>query len=160
MNHDKQQVYDFWNNVSCGENLYLSGMNKRGYEDQARIRYQLEPYISEFADFESSKNLCILEIGVGIGADHQRFAQAGADIYGIDLTEKAVEYTRHRLAEFGLAAKCTIGDAEHLDFQDELFDRVYSWGVLHHSPDTPKAIAEVWRVLKFGGGGGKDYDLP
>ena len=29
---------------------------------------------------------------------------------------------------------------------------MYSWGVLHHSPDTPKAIAEVWRVLKRGGG--------
>lgn len=151
MNHDKQQVYNFWNDASCGENLYLSGINKQGYEDEARVRYQLEPYIPKFADFESSKNLCVLEIGVGIGADHQRFAQAGADIYGIDLTERAVEYTRHRLAEFGLVAKCNIGDAEHLDFQDELFDRVYSWGVLHHSPDTPRAIAEVWRVLKFGG---------
>ena len=28
---------------------------------------------------------------------------------------------------------------------------VYSWGVLHHSPDTPKAISEVHRVLKPGG---------
>ena len=150
MNHDKQQVQDFWNDAPCGERL-LSGINKQDYENEARIRYQLEPYISEFADFESSKNLSVLEIGVGIGADHQRYAQAGAELYGIDLTERAVEYTRHRLAEFGLAAKCTIGDAEHLDFQDELFDRVYSWGVLHHSPDTPRAIAEVWRVLKFGG---------
>lgn len=151
MNKDKQQVYKFWNDASCGEKLYLSGVNKQGFEDAARARYQLEPYILKFADFESSKDLRVLEIGVGIGADHQRFAQAGADLYGIDLTERAVEYTRHRLAEFGLRSKCNIGDAEHLDFQDELFDRVFSWGVLHHSPDTPRAIAEVWRVLKFGG---------
>jgi SAM-dependent methyltransferase len=30
-------------------------------------------------------------------------------------------------------------------------DHVYSWGVLHHSPDTPKAIAEAMRVLRPGG---------
>ena len=32
--------------------------------------------------------------------------------------------------------------------KDGSFDIVYSWGVLHHSPDTPRAIGEVWRVLR------------
>ena len=31
------------------------------------------------------------------------------------------------------------------------FDIVYSWGVIHHSPNTPKAVEEVFRVLKPGG---------
>lgn len=93
----------------------------------------------------------MLEIGVGLGADHQRFAEAGADLYGIDLTERAVEHTRRRLALFELESRLAIGDAEDLAFPDEAFDQVYSWGVLHHSPDTPKAIDEVWRVLKPGG---------
>jgi SAM-dependent methyltransferase len=44
-----------------------------------------------------------------------------------------------------------VGDAEHLAYGDAYFDIVYSWGVLHHSPDTPRAIAEVHRVLKTGG---------
>jgi SAM-dependent methyltransferase len=88
---------------------------------------------------------------VGLGADHQQFAQAGAELYGIDLTERAVEHTRRRLAAFGLASRLSVGDAEALDFPDETFDMVYSWGVLHHSPDTPKAVAEVRRVLKPGG---------
>jgi SAM-dependent methyltransferase len=38
-----------------------------------------------------------------------------------------------------------------LQFADASFDKVYSWGVLHHSPDTAKAIDEVWRVLRPGG---------
>jgi SAM-dependent methyltransferase len=42
-------------------------------------------------------------------------------------------------------------DAENLDFPENSFDLVYSWGVLHHSPDTAKAVAEVHRVLKPGG---------
>jgi SAM-dependent methyltransferase len=94
--------------------------------------------------------LRVLEIGVGLGADHQQFAEAGADLWGIDLTERSVEHTRHRLVALGLTSNLAVGDAENLDFADESFDRVYSWGVLHHSPDTPKAIAEVYRVLKRG----------
>ena len=95
----------------------------------------------------------MLEIGVGLGADQQRVAEAGAALSGIDLTERAVEHTRRRLAAFGLDTDLAVGDAENLQFPDDSFELVYSRGALHHSPDTPKAIAEVWRVLKRVGGG-------
>ena len=153
MTTDKQQVHDFWDAAACGEKLYLDGTDRAGYERQARIRYELEPYIPGFADFAGAKGLRILEIGVGLGADHQRFAEAGAELYGVDLTARAIEHTRQRLAAFGLSSVLATGDAEHLALPDEWFDRVYSWGVLHHSPDTPQAVREVWRVLKSGGGG-------
>jgi ubiquinone/menaquinone biosynthesis C-methylase UbiE len=151
VNVEKQQVHDFWNAASCGEDLYLDGSDRAGYESQARTRYALEPYIESFADFDSSKGKRVLEIGVGLGADHHRFAQAGAELYGIDLTERAVEHTHRRLAASRLTSTLSVGDAERLDFSDNFFDRVYSWGVLHHSPDTAKAISEVHRVLKPGG---------
>jgi len=151
MNQDKQLVHDFWNRASCGEALYLAKHDLVGYQAQAESRYALEPYIPDFAGFAQSKDLRVLEIGVGLGADHQRFAEAGADLWGIDLTERAVEHSRCRLAAFGLSSNLSVADAERLDFPEESFDWVYSWGVLHHSPDTPKAIAEVWRVLKAGG---------
>jgi ubiquinone/menaquinone biosynthesis C-methylase UbiE len=151
MQTEKQQVHDFWNQASCGEEMYLSEKGKAGYSEQARIRYDLEPCIPRFARFEDAKGLRVLEIGVGLGADHQRFAEAGADLWGIDLTERAVRHTQQRLDAFGLASRLSVGDAENLDFPDETFDRVYSWGVLHHSPDTSKAISEVWRVLRRGG---------
>jgi len=151
MNHEKQDVHDFWNQASCGEELYLPGTDKAGYTAQAQSRYALEPYIPEFARFKDARGLRVLEIGVGLGADHQQFAEAGADLWGIDLTQRAVEHTRRRLAAFALDSQLAVGDAEGLDFPDESFDRVYSWGVLHHSPNTAKAIAEVWRVLKRDG---------
>jgi len=47
-----------------------------------------------------------------LGADHQRFAEAGADLSGIDLTERAVEHTARRLPAFGLAWPLAVGDAE------------------------------------------------
>jgi len=150
--NEKQQVYNFWNEASCGENLYLTGADSKGFEIQSQRRYELEPFILDFARFDEFKRKKVLEIGVGLGADHQKFVEAGADLYGIDLTDRAVAHTRNRLNCFNLKSTLNVGDAEQLAFTDETFDLVYSWGVLHHSPETPKAIAEVWRVLKWGGG--------
>jgi SAM-dependent methyltransferase len=151
MDQSKQAVYDFWNRASCGEELFLPDSDRAGYEAQARARYQLEPFIREFAQFEAARGLCVLEVGVGLGADHQQFAENAADLHGIDLTPRAVAHTRQRLAAFGLPSKLAVGDAENLAFPDRSFDVVYSWGVLHHSPDTARAVAEVHRVLKPGG---------
>lgn len=151
MDSIKQQVHDFWNDASCGENLYLHGDEREDFDNQAQIRYSLEPYIAEFADFAVARGKRVLEIGVGLGADHQRFAEAGADLWGIDLTERAIEIASRRLRAYGLSSMMKQGDAEQLDFPDEWFDVVYSWGVLHHSPDTRSAISEVRRVLRPGG---------
>jgi SAM-dependent methyltransferase len=151
LSDEKQRVYDFWNAAACGEHLYLSAPDRQGYLDQSRIRYHLEPYIEPFAGFDTTRGLKVLEIGVGLGADHQRFAEAGAELYGIDLTPRAVEFARHRLAVMGLTSHLQVGDAENLEFPDDTFDLVYSWGVIHHSPDTARAAREILRVLKPGG---------
>jgi SAM-dependent methyltransferase len=144
-------VHDFWDRAACGEALYLQEARAASYLEQARQRYELEPYIESFADFAGCAGKRVLEVGVGLGADHQRFAQAGARLSGIDLTERAVAHTRRRLALFGLESGLSLGDAENLPFADAAFDMVYSWGVIHHSPDTARAVAEIHRVLRPGG---------
>lgn len=150
MELEKEQVHDFWNQASCGEALYLPEQDRTGYTMHAQTRFALEPYILDFACFDEVRGKRVLEIGVGLGADHQMFAEAGAELYGIDLTERAVVHTRHRLAAFGLTSNLSVGDAENLDFPDNFFDVVYSWGVLHHSPDTPTAQIPLRRFQKFG----------
>jgi len=152
MNESKQEVHDFWNKSSCGEDLYLIGTSKESYIEQANSRYELEGnIIFPFACFDKSKGLKVLEIGVGLGADHQQFAKYGADLYGIDLTKRAINHTEKRLSYFDLKSRLSVGDAEHLEFDNDQFDMIYSWGVLHHSPNTSKAVSEVYRVLKHGG---------
>ena len=147
----KQEVYDFWEKASCGEALLLEGHSREDYELQSKLRYELEPYIPGFAGFDTAKNKDVLEIGVGLGADHQCLAASGARMNGIDLTPRAVEHTKRRLALFGLQSNLQVMDAERLEFPDATFGRVYSWGVLHHSPNTSRTIEEVHRVLKPGG---------
>ncbi|MEY4117083.1 MAG: hypothetical protein RLZZ116_411 [Planctomycetota bacterium] len=151
MSDSKTDVRDFWNRASCGEEQLLPSVEREGYDAQRAERYRLEPYIPDFAGFARSKGLRTLEIGVGLGADHQSFVEGGADMHGVDLTPRAIEHTQRRLALFGLQSKLAVGDAENLPFAEESFDLVYSWGVLHHSPDTPRAFKEVLRVLRKGG---------
>ena len=138
----KAAVERFWDEEACGE---------RYGDDQDRTRYELEPEIVEFARFADGAGLDVLEIGVGMGADHVRWLRAGARAVGVDLTHRAVSITRSRLEAEGLAGDVRVADAEALPFDDGSFDVVYSWGVLHHTPDTARALAEAWRVLRPGG---------
>ena len=79
------------------------------------------------------------------------WAQQGAKITAVDLNPTAVSQTKTRFNIFKLEGDIRECDAEHLPFQENEFDYVYSWGVLHHTPGTKKAISEILRVLKPGG---------
>lgn len=151
MEKAKSEVADFWNEASCGEELYLSGFSKVDYENHSKTRYSLEPEILSFGKFPDFNGLKTLEIGVGLGADHQKLAESGAILCGIDLTPRAINHTKRRFELMGLNSELQTCDAENLPYDDDSFDAVYSWGVLHHSPDTQKAVNEVYRVLKPGG---------
>ena len=148
----KTQVQNFWNESSCGE-VYAAGQAEIDYyESHSKARYALEPYIHDFAAFSEGKDRDVLEIGVGMGADHGEWARSQPrSLVGIDLSKRAVEHTRRRLALYGLQSEVFVGDAERLPFNDASFDIVYSWGVLHHSPNTVEAVNEVFRVLRPNG---------
>ncbi len=149
---EKSEVRKFWNDASCGENLYLKGGSLREqFDEQRNQRYSLEPEILEFTQFQRYKGKKILEIGVGLGADHQMWAEQGCDLHGVDLTERAINWTKKRFEVFGLKSNLQVGDAENLPFADSEFDVVYSWGVLLYCPDMYRAISEVHRLLKPGG---------
>jgi ubiquinone/menaquinone biosynthesis C-methylase UbiE len=149
---NKAAIHDFWNEAACGELLLMQGKSlKDQFRHQAKLRYEWEPEILDFVGFERYRGKRVLEIGVGLGADHQRWAEAGAEVFGIDLTERAIELTRARFECFGLNSNLRVGDAENLPFEDNSFDVVYSWGVLLYCPDLPQAIAEIRRVVKPGG---------
>jgi SAM-dependent methyltransferase len=148
----KREMRDFWDAESCGQ-VYAQGhLPEERFRAHAEARYRLEPYIRDFARFAQGSGKDVLEIGVGMGADHLEWAKScPRRLVGVDLTPRAVAWTTQRLATYGFTAEVTEADAEHLPFPDHSFDMVYSWGVLHHSPDTPRAFREAHRVLRPGG---------
>jgi ubiquinone/menaquinone biosynthesis C-methylase UbiE len=147
----KKAVKDHWESEPCGTRG-MDPLERRRFFDQIeQERYALEPYIRTFARFEEGRGRRVLEVGVGAGTDFMQWVRAGAIATGVDLTETGVALTRERLELEGLVADVRTGDAEALPFPDSTFDLVYSYGVLHHSPDTSAAVREVHRVLRPGG---------
>lgn len=144
----KNQVAEFWNAEPCGSR-YLDGSAE--FEAHAQARYKLEPYIPAFAGFAESRGQRVLEIGVGMGADYERWLKAGAVASGVDLSQASLNQARRRCELAGLNHDLRVADAENLPFPDHTFDVVYSYGVLHHSPDTARSLQEAWRVLRAGG---------
>ncbi|MDQ6652307.1 MAG: class I SAM-dependent methyltransferase [Acidobacteriota bacterium] len=148
----KERVRAFWQANPCGIKFVDAAPGtRRFYELVEAHRYTKEWHIPMAAAFSRTRGVKVLEIGCGLGTDGAQFAKAGADYTGVDLTDAAVELARRRFELFDLPGTFKRADAENLDFEDESFDLVYSHGVLHHTPETRKAIEEVHRVLRFGG---------
>jgi SAM-dependent methyltransferase len=144
----KNGVREFWDADPCGSR-YLE--QAEDFESHARVRYALEPYIADFANFKASRGLKVLEIGVGMGADYLEWLKAGTQATGVDLSPASIERARLRCELAGYKPDLQVADSENLPFLADSFDVVYSYGVMHHSPDTAQCIREARRVLKTGG---------
>jgi SAM-dependent methyltransferase len=148
----KERVRAFWQAHPCGTKFSDAEMGTPEFFERVEAhRYTKEWHIPGAADFAGARGLRVLEIGCGLGTDGAQFAKAGAHYTGIDLTEAAIELARRRFEVSGLPGEFRVADAENLDVADESFDLVYSHGVLHHTPDTARAVQEIHRVLKPGG---------
>lgn len=106
---------------------------------------------SRIFPYQEMKGKRILEVGCGMGCMAMNWAMQGARVTAVDLNPVAVEQTRRRFEVFGLEGEILEADGEELPFPDDTFDYVYSWGVLHHSPNTQKSVAHLFRVLAPGG---------
>lgn len=150
-----EEVEKYWEEETCGtspkliknKNIYT----KAWFEEIENYRYSVEPFIHSIAQFSRHGGKKVLEIGVGAGSDHLNWARSGADLFGVDLTDKGIQTTRKRLNLYNLKSNLQRMDAENLPFKDNYFDIVYSWGVIHHSENPEQIIKEILRVLKPGG---------
>ena len=148
----KNDVAAFWESEPCGTRDVPEQEGEREYfEHISRRRYQLEPFIRDYAKFPSWAGCRVLEVGTGVGTDHTEFLQAGATAVGTDLTRRSLQLTADRLRLCGLSSRLLQADAEQLPFDDGSFDLVYSWGVIHHTTDTVAAAREIVRVCRPGG---------
>ena len=80
--------------------------------DKWGLHYYLPRYDEHFRRFRDVP-ATVLEIGVGMGADHVEWAKSRPrSLTGVDLTPRAIEHTRTRLALYGLPSRLEVADAE------------------------------------------------
>ena len=96
----------------------------------------------------------VLEIGcgrgIGTGIIFERFG--AREIHSFDVDPEMVEKARKRLSGYPQdRLKLFVGDAASIDAEDNSFDAVFDFWIIHHVPDWRKAVSEIRRVLKPGG---------
>lgn len=146
----RQQAQKLWNATPCGVGEGLD-TTLAYFEVVERSRYEQQPWMHEHFRFSAYGGKRVLEIGVGQGTDLVQFAKAGAECYGVDITDRHLELTQRNFDLRGLKVELRKADATQLDFPDGQFDLVYSFGVCHHIPEPQLVFREIERVLKPGG---------
>jgi len=149
-----QDVRSFWEaNPLCASAIpYPLGTKEyfKYYDSLREANESLEfsYWLHEYKDFSGKK---VLAVGSGNGYVLSKYAQEGAEVYGIDITQTGIDLCRRRFELLGLRGDFHVANAEQLPFENETFDCVCSMGVLHHTPDTAKAAEDIFRVLKPAG---------
>ena len=139
--------------VAIGSQRFFELADERLYSWNTRLHTATGPFGAIFPYLDMARRR-VLEIGCGMGCMAMNWARHGAEITAVDLNPVSVAQTRRRFDLFELKGDIRQADAETLPFADDSFDYVYSWGVLHHTPGTAKAVAEIRRVLKPGAAAG------
>lgn len=151
---DKVEIRKQWDTDPCGAETAAALVPESlgWYDSVRRHRYEVyAPWLPATMDAARWRGADVLEIGVGLGSDHLTYAESGARMHALDLSAEHLRHTQLNLALHGLATREALGDAERNPWRDASFDLVYSFGVLHHTPGTERAIQEVLRVLRPGG---------
>src|ERR1044071_444654 len=142
-------VRDYWNSRPCNiRHSRAPGGTREYFDEVERREHAVEPHIPALAGFAKWRGKRVLEIGCGIGTDAVNFARAGADYTAIELSEASLALARQRFNIFGLTGSFYHANADRLTSLIERpgFDLVYSYGVIHHTPDQRAVIEQARRV--------------
>lgn len=106
-------VRSYWDRRPCNIRHSPSTAGPREYFDKVEARkYFVEPHIPAFAKFPEWAGKRVLEVGCGTGMDAVNFARAGAECWGMELSETSLALTKQRFAVYGLRGKSLHGNAE------------------------------------------------
>ena len=94
----------------------------------------------------------VLDVGCGGGILAEAMADAGAEVTGIDLSEKALGVARLHLLESGRKVEYRLIAAEELAIEQAAsFDVVSCMEMLEHVPDPASIVAACAALVKPGG---------
>lgn len=155
-----QQVRDYWDRRPC--NIRHSPIDI----DKAPLAYSMtvtwrkrivEPHIRPFLEPWRWANMKVLDLGCGIGTDTLELAKCGAHVTAMDISQESCKIAAKRVLAEGYNGRVAwiIGDIEELWHEPTMladravrsllgtYDLVWSFGVIHHTPNPERVIRNV-----------------
>jgi 2-polyprenyl-3-methyl-5-hydroxy-6-metoxy-1,4-benzoquinol methylase len=113
-----------------------------------KIPAQIQTFTGFDKDWFKGKN--VLDLGCGSGRYSYGLLAMGANVTSVDFSLAGIEQTKELCKEFG--SRHSTMQKDILEWADEeSYDLVYSFGVLHHTGNTYKAIINATKKVKKGG---------
>mgnify|MGYP003975972633 FL=1 len=91
----------------------------------------------------------VLDAGCGYGRHSRIVQEFGAEVVGIDLSVAVIN--ARKITKVMPKVHIVQTDLFYPPFRKEIFDVVFSWGVLHHTPDPRRAFEGLVDFVKPGG---------
>jgi 2-polyprenyl-3-methyl-5-hydroxy-6-metoxy-1,4-benzoquinol methylase len=147
-------VAEYWDGRPCNIKHSAEPLgSKKYFEEVSRRKYFVENHIPKFAEFSSWEGKEVLEIGCGIGTAMHSFVENGSIYTGIDLSKKSIEIAKKRVKIFKLEnVKLYVANVENLENEIPVkkYDLIYSFGVLHHTPNETNSFINIKNFSKSG----------
>lgn len=145
-------VKKFWNDRPCNIRHSDKAVGTKEYFSEVeQKKYRAEPHIPKFAEFEKWNGKSVLEIGCGLGTDTINFARNGAHVTAVDLSESSLALAEKRAKLFSVDSNIQFYQANAEKLSDTVplndFDLVYSFGVIHHTPEPQNVINEIKKYM-------------
>jgi SAM-dependent methyltransferase len=148
----KAEIRDYWNSHIHDLSVARHPVGTKAFfKELDDYRFDKLNYLPRVVDFAGYRGRRVLEVGCGVAIDLLRFAQGGARVTGVDLSQTAIDLAKKNFSQNGQKGDFRIMDGEHLQFEDNQFDMVYAHGVLQYTANPVQMLNEIKRVLKPGG---------
>jgi ubiquinone/menaquinone biosynthesis C-methylase UbiE len=137
---DRNEIKDFWDSVASDWEIQV------GDEGDRNRQLNSDPVLWDFAG--DVKGLTVLDAGCGTGYLSQQLLKKGAQVNGIDFSEKMIKIARKKHPNINFA----IDSCSELGSQSSnYYDMIIANYVLMDTPDLEKTMTAFHRVLKPNG---------
>jgi sarcosine/dimethylglycine N-methyltransferase len=143
---------NFYSTIWGGEDihigLYYSEIDSIG-DASRRTQEEMAAHLDSI-----NSDTTVIDLGSGYGGSARFLAKKyGCHVVALNLSEIENDRARRLNREHGLEEHIDVvdGNFEELDYDDEMFDIVWSQDAFLHSPAREQVVREVSRILKPGG---------
>ena len=136
-------------NYASGFGLEWSKHARTQYDSYSGIRASEHRFFGQTGWPKDLTGELILEVGSGSGRFTEQAAGTGATIVSLDYSYAVdANYASNGLRRNVLLVQA---DVFSMPFRPQIFDRVFCFGMLQHTPNPSRAFAALSKALKAGG---------